>query len=345
MKKEKKLQIQTILKIRDNSQFLFFENYIISIMNIQYNNQLHFYNIKNFKREFALKDKRNDIFLNNFQNFKLFYAKNKDLYLIAYTFNLAIFKLKIKERKIEKIAFFNCYSFFEDLKNYKLYINNNNSIIVYDILTNTSIQKNLKEIANISDKILLIDNYIFIISFQQVYKWTFMFYCTILDKNMDKFCLKSIFPDIYFDLEDLPALNETFIPISDNYFYINFQIDQNITLVNIAEISIKGKENLIKLGEKNDKKLEDIGVVKRHKIEIKDMGDLTFYPFNNEKFGINIANRNIYEFKIKGMELIAVYILNSYVLNEKLLLINSKEEKEKLKLYLGNKKKMLVFSS
>ena len=170
MKKEKKLQIQTILNIRDNSQFLFFENYIISVMNIQYINQLHFYNIKNFKREFTLKDKNNDFLLNNFRNFKLFYAKNKDLYLIAYAFNLAIFKLKIKERKIEGITFFNCYSFFEDLKNDKLYINNGNSIIVYDILTNTSIQKILKEKANISDKILLIDNYIFIISLQQVCK-------------------------------------------------------------------------------------------------------------------------------------------------------------------------------
>lgn len=342
---KKILQIQSVIKIKDNAHFLFFENYVISVINLSYNNQFHFYNIRNFKIEFTLKPKNKDIFLNNYENFKLFYAKSKDLYLIAYKPNLGIFKLKIKERKIEEIAFFNCNIFFEDLKNNKLYINSINSIIIYDILTkDSSIQKNSKEINENYEQILLIDNYIFIFSLQQVCRWTWIFYCTILDKNMDKLCKKSIFSDIYFGLEDLPYHN-SFIPISDNYFLINSQIKENSTLINIVEISIKGKENLIKLSEKSGKKFEDIGVFKRHKIEIKEVGEISLYQFNNDKFGINIGNRNIYEYKISGMELITVYKLISYDIIEKLFLINIKEENKKLKLYLGNKNKMFVLSS
>ena len=144
-------------------------------------------------------------------------------------------------------------------------------------------------------------------------------------------------------MDDYP--DKYFMPIVDNYFLINSQIIENSTLLNIAEIEIKGKEKLIKSLEEDRKSLDDIGVFKRYQIEIKDIGDITFYPLDNEKLGINIANRNIYVFKNSGMELIRLYRLNYYDMNEKLLLINSKEEKENYKLYLGNKNKMLVFSS
>ena len=123
MKKDKSLHIQTKLTIKNNSQFLFFQNYIISVIY----NQLQFYNIKSFKREFILKPiKKCD--LCDYDNFKLLYTENKNLYLLAYehyehSFNskLGIFKLKIKERAIEKIAYFTGAIFF-DLKNNKVYI-------------------------------------------------------------------------------------------------------------------------------------------------------------------------------------------------------------------------------
>ena len=42
MKEEKRMQIQSQLRIKDNFQFLFFENYVISV--IPKINQLQFYN-------------------------------------------------------------------------------------------------------------------------------------------------------------------------------------------------------------------------------------------------------------------------------------------------------------
>ena len=352
MKKDKFLHIQTKLIIKDNSQFLFFQNYIISV--IQDNNQIQFYNTKSFKREFILKPrKKDDLLLNNYNNLKLLYKEDKNLYLMAYqeitnmynnlyNNNLGIFKLKLEERKIEKIAYFTNTNFL-DLKNNKVYIKENNSIIIYDILTNTSTEKSGKEYDGNAGKILVIDNFMLFISLQQIIRWTFAFYCKILDKNMDKLYKNYIFNCFSFDMDDYP--DKYFMPIVDNYFLINSQIIENSTLLNIAEIEIKGKEKLIKSLEEDRKSLDDIGVFKRYQIEIKDIGELTFYPLDNEKLGINIANRNIYVFKKSGMKLIGLYRLNYYDMNEKLLLINAKEEKENYKLYLGNKNKMLVFSS
>ena len=296
------------------------------------------FTIRDFKKEFTLKPDKDDkdIFLIYYRMFKLFFAENKKLYLIAHQGkefyynknNLGIFQLKIKERKIELITFYSYQNLYDNLKNNQLYIFKNNSIIIYDILTNTSIQKKLKEeqYFNNLDKILMIDNYILFISLGEVCRWTFRFFCKILDENMDKLCGKPIFSDIYFGLENDLDLSECFIPISDNYFLVNSEIIENRTFINIAEIRIKGKENEIK----SEKKLEDIGVFKRHKIEIKDIGKLILYPLDNEKFGINIDNRNIYVYKISGMEFIAKYILNYYDINEKLLLIKTKEKKQNL---------------
>ena len=180
------------------------------------------------------------------------------------------------------------------------------------------------------------------ISLCEVIRWTFVFNCKIFDKNMEILGTQHIFNHIWFNEEDYP--DEYFIPISDNYFLINSEIFGDRTLLNIAEIEIKGKENLIKSIEKS-KTLEDIGVFKSYKIQIKDIGKLTFYSLDNEKFGINFANRNIYVIKKSGMEIIALYRLNYADINEELYLINAKEDKEEYKIYLGNKNKMLVFTS
>ena len=63
MKEEKQLQIQTEFRIENNSQFLFFDNYIISIFCSYDDSQLQFYNSKIFKKEFNLKpDEDKDFF-------------------------------------------------------------------------------------------------------------------------------------------------------------------------------------------------------------------------------------------------------------------------------------------
>ena len=68
-----------------------------------------------------------------------------------------------------------------------------------------------------------------------------------------------------FDMDDYP--DKYFMPIVDNYFLINSQIIENSTLLNIAEIEIKGKEKLIKSLEEDRKNLDDIGVLKDIKLK------------------------------------------------------------------------------
>ena len=51
MEKEQNFNIQTEFRIKDNIQFLFIDNYIISVKKTQTNvYELHFYNTKNFEK-------------------------------------------------------------------------------------------------------------------------------------------------------------------------------------------------------------------------------------------------------------------------------------------------------
>ena len=90
--------------------------------------------------------------------------------------------------------------------------------------------------------------------------------------------------------------------------------------------------------------MEDIGLIKSHKISINDTGDLTFYLLHKEKFGINVGNRNIYVYKKPYLELIEIFKLYNFDIKDELLLVKSQEKNEKFKFYFGNEKKLLFLS-
>ena len=361
MKKEKKIEIQTVIRIKDNLQFLLFNNYIISViktLNKEY--EFHFYNKSNFKKKFILKiDKDEKEEDSNYEIFKLIHTKNKKIYLIGYQIftamydgykekKLGLFKFEISRKKIEKIATYIYEDFYLDLKEDKIYISDDYSIITYDLLKDISSKKEIEYRSNSCylhwEKIFLIDNYFMFISFREMAQYMFFLFGYIYDKNfepLDKDLnntgLKYIFPE-WFEFRDY------FFQISDNYFLVNsFKFEQKIE-IDIAEVRIKGNENLIKSLNEEVEDLEKINVFKRHTIEIDEVGELTLYPIDNERFGINISNRNIYIYKMNGLELIWKFNLN-FNNNEKILLIAAKEKNEKYKLVLGNKNSILFLSS
>ena len=143
MATEQKFSLQTELRIKENIQFLFIDDYIISVKKTQTNvYEFHFYNTKNFKEEFIIKNENEENL--DYKNFEIFHTNNKDLYLLGhsgrYYDEIGMKIMKISEKKIEKREFYNydCYLVQDD----KIYIIKDESLIIYDILKNTSIKKN-----------------------------------------------------------------------------------------------------------------------------------------------------------------------------------------------------------
>ena len=61
MEKEQNFNIQTEFRIKNNIQFLFIDNYIISVKKTQTNvYEFHFYNTKNFEKEFIIKNENEE---------------------------------------------------------------------------------------------------------------------------------------------------------------------------------------------------------------------------------------------------------------------------------------------
>lgn len=359
--KEKKIVIQTEIRKTDNFQFLFFDNYIISVVETSPKEyEFHFYKTRNFEREFILKINKEENKENEkYDIFKLIYTKNKKLYLIGYQMltidydgyverELGIFRLEIEKKIIEKIASYTINDFYIDLKEDKIYIIDYCSFITYDLLKETS-NTNEKDFGGHSgfldwEKIFLVDNYFLIVSLREMGQYFFYLFGSIIDKNfkdLDKnpenTGVKYIFPET-FDLKNY------FFKISDNFFLLYSEIFDNTTVIYFAEIRIKGNEDLILSLDEVSEDMESIDVCKRSAIFIDETGELIHYPIDNEKFGINISNRNIYICKTSDLELIWKFNFN-FNNNEKLLLVNAEEEKEKYKLILGNKNKLLFLSS
>ena len=173
-----------------------YKNYIISI---PYNSKkIYFYKIndkseesleKDFYVKFNPKDK-------HFRYWKLYYAKNKQIFLIGYNNNsckfdeldeLGIYLLNIEKKKIIQKAYFTYDIFAENKKIDRLYIYNKKSIIIYDFITNTSKEKNINvnKLSSSDKKLFFIGDYVVLAFVNQVYDWTWCFTDKFI---MDKDC-------------------------------------------------------------------------------------------------------------------------------------------------------------
>jgi hypothetical protein len=304
-----------------------YKNYIISI---PYNSEkIYFYKIndksndkndESLEKDFYIKFNPDD---KHFKFWKLYYAKNKQIFLIGYNYNifesdkldeLGIYLLNIEEKKITQKAYFNYSLFVENKKIDRLYIYNKKSIIIYDFMTNTSKEKNINiNILHSSGKrLFFIGDYLVLTFVNQVSDWMWCFTNTfIMDKDCEIIKNKHIYIPFYFDMDNIVFVENSFQLISNNIFFINDMTYQDYTSINFAEINLNDNDNLL---NKNDEELKNIFI--QHEIKIKDENkiydesNISLHPLNNEKLVINLNDNNFYILDIKNMQIITKIKIN-----------------------------------
>ena len=368
MEKEQKLKLQTEFRIKDNIQFLFIDNYIISVKKAQTNvYEFHFYNTKNFEKEFIIKNENEENL--DYKNFELFHIKNKDLYLIGYfrneRFESGINIMKIVDKKIEKRASYNYDCFMVDLQDDKIYIINDASFIIYDILNNTSIEINdiiVKEYdeydvrlnyeCSSGKQLFLVDNY-FLFTYTREYTYIYKYYglhYQIINKN--SYTNESEYEDFSLLFDDNCdynfEFNEDFKDASDHFFFkwkygsqfFLYQISKNLFYITIGD-SEEAKLYFVEINNTNNinKKYNNLYQIEK-KDKIVDKNPI--YPIDNEKFCLK-SLANIYIYKISGFELIFKFQLNYPYPSMHLIKFQDKNEKNKI--ILADKERVLFLTS
>jgi hypothetical protein len=177
--------------------------------------------------------------------------------------------------------------------------------------------------------------------------------------------------DNYFEYEYNTV--DYFIPISERLFLLETEYNN----INIAEFGIKGRENLLKsckekegdygeieyefnnhnedghiplLNDKINIGTEDLidYVFKKHEISIKKEVK-NIYPYfqcyflNNDVLGI--VGKDVYIYNISSLKPIIKLKLPFNAFEQHLSIIKYQEKNDKYKLYLGNKKRMILLAS
>ena len=350
MEKEQNFNIQTEFRIKNNIQFLFIDNYIISVKKTQTNvYEFHFYNTKNFEKEFIIKNEKEE---------NISY-KNKNLYLLGHSTNEGMKIMKIVEKKIEKRAFYNYDCFRVDLQDDKIYIIEDESLIIYYILKNTSIKINDAIIGEygfrfISRKqLFLVDKYL-LFTYTREYiniNKHYGLHYQIINKN-------SYTNESEYEYEDFSL----YCDVHDDYFY-NFEYNEDFKDA-CDKLFFKWKyymgfflyqisKNLFYIrNEDNDNDNEKLYFVEINKInneynrlyhiEIKDkiVDNNPIYLIDNEKFSIK-SLENIYIYKISGFELIFKFQLKYPSIH----LIKFQDKNEKYKIIFADKERVLFLTS
>jgi hypothetical protein len=292
---------------------------------------------------------------------KIFHTKNKNLYLLGHSTNEGMKIMKIVEKKIEKRAFYNYNCFRVDLQEDKIYIIEDESLIIYDILKNTSIKINDAIIGEygfrfISRKqLFLVDKYL-LFSYTRPYTFNDKFYglhYQIINKNLltnenidgyEEFCLYgdySFDDDNFYNFEN----NERFQDACDKFFfkwkyYIGFylyQISKNLFYITNND---EENEKLYFVEINNGFINREYNIL--YDIEIKDkiVDKNPIYLIDNEKFSIK-SLENIYIYKISGFELNFKFQLKYPSFH----LMKFQDKNKKNKIILADKKRVLFLTS
>lgn len=347
------LSTQTFWSITNNLQFFIHKNYIISISKGK--NEVVFFNIKTFKKEFVLKPEIHEI---NFEHeqWKLIYTKEKQLFLIGYEHEyenelmdnknkhkkLDIYLLKIEQKECVKKNSFIYYKFKDDEKEDKLYIMRDNEMLIYDLNKGTYNIKNLGFIEKFETpywmNLYITSDYIIYCSFNMCTRWVFAFFYEVIDKNLDSgkecFCMELCGYDDQND--EYKYASNHHIQLSDNLFTVGSEIYNQQRILYFAEI--KPKENFKPLEE------DESIYFKENEIALKETGKINIFPINQEKCGIVCENKSYYIFNLLKME---INLKIEFDFKEKIVLLKFSDNNNKYKLYLTDKanKKLLYISS
>lgn len=252
-----------------------------------------------------------------YEQWKIYTTKNHQLFLIGYfrqykdylvlneNKNLGIYLLNIEKKTIEKKVSFNYNHFVQDKKEDKLYITYNKSIISYNFITNTSNIKEIEYSINNRQKFILVDDYLLLITLVEVTKWMFgISEVFMIDKHFENIIQKELDP-YQLPLKDFGYFDNfkiSFQQITDNIFFIN----SDSTYIELLEIRLKGKENI--LNDKDYEKLENVFI--ERSINIQDGGKSSLYSLDEEKFVINNNNNIFYVCDAKNFKKITKMELN-----------------------------------
>ena len=313
---------------KENLYFLQYKNYIISI---PYNSEkIYFYKINDKSNDKSDESLEKDFYIKfnpddkHFYFWKLYYAKNKQIFLIGYNNisskldileELGIYLLNIEEKKIIQKAYFTYDIFAENKKIDRLYIYNKKSIIIYDFITNTSKEKkiNINILHSSSKKLFFIGDYLILAFVNQVCDWTWCFTDTfIIDKDCEIIKKKNIYIPFCFDI-NVVFLENSFQHISNNIFFISALAYQEYTNIDFAEINLNDNDNLL---NKNYEEFKNIII--KHEIKIKDENEKNIYsesnislhPLSDRKLVINFNDNNFYILDIKNMKIITKIKIN-----------------------------------
>ncbi len=362
MEKIQKFNIQTDFRIKDNIQFLFIDNCIISVKKTQTNvYEFHFYNTKNFEKEFVVKNENEENL--DYKNFEIFHTKNKDLYLLGHSTSEGMKIMKINEKKIEKREFYNYDCYRVDLQDDKIYIIKDESLIIYDILKNTSIKINdaiMEEDyfgQRFNKQLFLVDKYL-LFSYTRQYRFNDKFWglhYQIINKNsytnyIDESGYEdgdfSLYHDAYDDNFYNFEYNEYFNDACDKFFFkwkycigfFLYQISKNLFYIT-NEDNDNEKLYFVEIN-KNIINSEEYNIL--YHIEKKDkiVDNNPIYLIDNEKFSIK-SLENIYIYKISGFELIFKFQLKYPSIH----LIKFQDKNEKYKIILADKERVLFLTS
>ena len=323
--------------------------------------------------------------LSPYDNFKLFHSNQKLYLFgyTEHIFNcvlskpteLGIFEMNIEDKTLDKkTSFSNYINFIDNEKDNKIYFLFNDGIMIYDFSTNNQ-NRIIYRYPGPYKKLILVEDYIVILSMDIfLYKSNHKLYISIFDKNLQSlrpYNNNIIVLDNYFEYNYNTI--DYFIPISERLFLL--ETDYNN--INIAEFGIKGRENLLKscrekegdygaieyefnnhnedghiplLNDKINIGTEDLidYVFKKHKISIKEEVKNIYpcfqcYFLNNDVLGI--AGKDIYIYNISSLKPIIKLKLPFNAFEQHLSIIKYQEKNDKYKLYLGNKKRMILLTS
>ena len=321
MKTSNKPKIKIKLEFNDESlKFLNFKNYIIAIS--RDSQKIDFYDVndslkKSFTIEF-IQDK-------SYDQWKLYFTKDKQLFLIGY-FNefkdffvpkenrtLGIYLLNIEKRTIEKKTSFNYKYFVENQKDDKLYIVDDEVLIAYDFKSNTQIEKKEKILNTVVEKkLVFVDDYLLLLTMVSVQKWLYSISeVFFIDKNFEKTILKKIrdpFEDpvylIDFEYYDcFGNFQKDFQRISDNLFFTGSAENYEKFLI----IKLKGKENILNDGDNNDlEELFDEPVMYVN----SNKGDISLYIMDDKRFLLNFNNNIFYLYNLNDLKIITKMEVN-----------------------------------
>ena len=258
--KEKNIKLKIKLESNESNKIIQYLPFQKNILTISYEipeglTKITYYSINNYSLEssFSIKFKNEHIF----DKWQIHETKNNKLYLIG-SMNefegdmmkknnkkLGIFLLDITKRNIEKKNSFKYNLFILDKKEDKIFLTNNGSIISYNLLTNISKIKAVKQNETFFQRFLSIQNYLLLINMTDLYKWVFgVKEIIIIDKNLENKIRKNLKPykiAIGF-FEDYSSYNykRGFVKISDNKYYICHEG----TYFSFLEINLKGNEHV-----------------------------------------------------------------------------------------------------